>query len=187
MADHLRLLKRLEISAADTIGFSLGGLIAQRIVATNPNVVDHLVVIGAVAGRTEQERDAVLARLAMVEAEGPAGVARKSVERRYSEEYRAAHPHIVRDVITRMERLDPIAYLNAYRVLATTDLADDLSRIHAPLLAMTGEFDVGSPPRMAKLMADRSSGRLVVLPGVRHDVLDECPERIAKEIVAHVR
>jgi pimeloyl-ACP methyl ester carboxylesterase len=86
-----------------------------------------------------------------------------------------------------MERLDREAYTNAYRVLATTDLVNDLERIRVPLLAMTGEFDAGSPPRMSHLMADRTGGRLVVLPGARHTVLQECPKLIAKELAAHVR
>lgn len=187
VADHLQLLRRLSVDVADTVGFSLGGLIAQRIAVKHPDVVNNLVVIGAVAGRTEPEREAVLARLAMVEAEGPAGAARTSVERWYSPEYRQAHPQIAGDVIARMERLDPAAYTNAYRVLATTDLIDDLEQIKAPLLAITGEFDVGSPPRMSQEMAARAAGRVVVIPGSRHDVLDECPELIAKEIAAHVR
>jgi pimeloyl-ACP methyl ester carboxylesterase len=185
--DHLQLLAHLGTEAADTVGFSLGGLIVQRIAATHPEIVRNLVVIGAVASRTEQEKAAVLERLAMVEAEGPGAAARKSVERWYSKEYLAEHPDAGTEIIARMERLDREAYTNAYRVLATTDLADDLGCIRAPLLAMTGEFDAGSPPRMSQLMADRAGGRLVVLPGARHTVLQECPELIAKEIATHVR
>jgi pimeloyl-ACP methyl ester carboxylesterase len=184
--DHLQFLAHLGIEAADTVGFSLGGLIVQRIAATHPEVVRNLVVIGAVASRTEQEKAAVLAHLAMVETGGPGGAARKSVERWYSKEYLAEHPDAGTQIIARMERLDREAYTNAYRVLATTDLADDLGCIRAPLLAMTGEFDAGSPPRMSQLMADRTGGRRVVLPGARHTVLQECPELIAKEIATHV-
>jgi pimeloyl-ACP methyl ester carboxylesterase len=187
VSDHLKLLARLGVTAADTVGFSLGGLIVQRLAATYPGAVRKLVVIGAVAGRTEREKAAVLERLAMVEAEGPGGAARKSVERWYSKDYLAAHPGVGEEIIARMERLDRAAYTHAYRVLATTDLADDLGRIRAPLLAMTGEFDAGSPPRMSDLMADRTGGRLVVLPQARHTVLQECPQLIAKEIAVHVR
>ena len=55
------------------------------------------------------------------------------------------------------------------------------------MLAMIGEFDVGSPPRMSHEMGRRTGGRVVVIPGSGHDVLDECLELIAKEIAAHVR
>jgi pimeloyl-ACP methyl ester carboxylesterase len=187
VADHLRLLQDLGVDRCHLVGFSLGGLIVQRIAATHPDTVDRLVIIGAVAGRTAEEQERVLARLAMVESEGPGGAARQSVERWYTAEYLAAHPETYALVVERMERLDPAAYARAYRVLATTDLADDLDRIKAPALVMTGENDVGSPPRMAELMATAIGGRLVIVPDSRHEVLEEAPELIAKEITAHVR
>jgi pimeloyl-ACP methyl ester carboxylesterase len=185
--DHLRVLGQLGIQRAHVVGFSLGGLIAQRLAVTHPERVDRLVVIGSVAGRTAQERERVLERLARVDAEGPAGAARVSVQRWYSEAYLASHPDAAAAVVSRMERLDPAAYARAYRVLATTDLAEDLGRITAPVLVMTGEHDVGSPPRMAQLIAESTGGRLVIVPGARHNVLEEEPEMIAKEIAAHVR
>jgi (E)-2-((N-methylformamido)methylene)succinate hydrolase len=85
-----------------------------------------------------------------------------------------------------MERLDRTAYTNAYRVLATTDLVDDLGAIRAPVLAMTGEFDVGSPPRMAATIAERTGGRCVVIPDARHEVLDSNADVVADEILAHL-
>ena len=186
VADHLRLLDRLGVRAADTVGFSLGGLIAQRIAIVRPDLVRRLVVIGSVAGRTQGETERVLARLAMVEAEGPGGAAGQSVERWYTREYLDAHPQVAADTVARMGRLDPTAYTNAYRVLATTDLAGELDRIDAPVLAMTGEFDVGSPPRMSRLIAVRTGGRFVEVPGVKHEVLQERPDLVTKEIVDHV-
>lgn len=187
VSDHLSLLSRLGVESADTVGFSLGGLIVQRLAATHPGTVRNLVVIGAVAGRGDDEKAAVLERLRMVMTEGPGGSARRSVERWYSAEYLAEHPDAGAAIVARMEQLDREGYTHAYRVLATTDLADHLGRIRAPVLAMTGEFDTGSPPRMSRLIADRTHGRLVVLPGARHTVLQERPELIAKEIALHVR
>jgi pimeloyl-ACP methyl ester carboxylesterase len=186
-ADHIRLLKRLGIGKAHTVGFSLGGLIAQRVAAVYPEAVDTLVVIGAVADRTDDERDAVQRRLQMVVDEGPASAARKSVERWYSKEFLTEHPDVAAATVARMEQLDPAAYTHAYRVLATTDLAEQLPRIKAPVLAITGEYDTGSPPRMSRLIAERTNGRCVVLSGARHTVLQERPDTIAKEIALHVR
>lgn len=186
VADHLRLLDRLGVRTADTVGFSLGGLIAQRVAIVRPEAVRRLVVIGAVAGRTPQEAARVLARLAMVEEEGPGGAAAQSVERWYTAEYLDAHPEVAAMTVERMTRLDAAAYTHAYRVLATTDLADDLDRISAPVLAMTGQFDVGSPPRMSRLIADRTGGRFIEVPDVKHEVLQERPDFITKEITQHV-
>ena len=73
-------------------------------------------------------------------------------------------------------------------MLAENDLADDLHKIGAPTLVMTGEFDIGSTPRMAELMARRiPDASLVILPELKHSVLLEAPERVADEIIAMLR
>ncbi|MGH7264430.1 MAG: alpha/beta fold hydrolase, partial [Candidatus Rokuibacteriota bacterium] len=83
---------------------------------------------------------------------------------------------------------DPHCYAAAYRVLATTELADELARVQAPTLIATGEGDAGSNPRMARLMHERIPGsRLHVLPGLRHAILVEAPQAVARllaELVA---
>jgi (E)-2-((N-methylformamido)methylene)succinate hydrolase len=62
-----------------------------------------------------------------------------------------------------------------------TDLADELSRIQARTLVVTGEGDVGSNPRMAALMHGAIPGsRLQILPGLRHSILTEAPELVAR-------
>jgi pimeloyl-ACP methyl ester carboxylesterase len=113
--------------------------------------------------------------------------ARRSVDRWYSATYLREHPEAREQTIERMSSLDAASYTNAYRVLATTDLVADLSEIIAPTLAMTGEHDVGSPPRMSRTIAERvRSGRWTVIPDARHSVLVEQPERVAKELLDHV-
>ena len=75
---------------------------------------------------------------------------------------------------------DPRAYAAAYHVLATTDLADEASRIRVPTLIVTGEGDIGSNPRMARLLHARIPGsELEILPGLRHAILIEAPATVA--------
>jgi pimeloyl-ACP methyl ester carboxylesterase len=143
VADHLLLMQRLGIRTADVVGFSLGGLIAQRLAATAPEAVRRLVVVGAVAGRTEAEAAAVRERLQMVEAEGPLGAAVKSVDRGYSAEHLRAHPEVREQTIERMRALDPDGYTHAYRVLATTDLADgETSNALVSLVPLLGNLKI---------------------------------------------
>lgn len=71
-------------------------------------------------------------------------------------------------------------YAAAYRLLAETDLADELHRIQAPPLVATGKHDAGSNPRMAALMHVRiPDSKLKVLSGLRHSILAEAPEVVA--------
>jgi 3-oxoadipate enol-lactonase len=182
VADHVRLMSELGIAKANIVGFSLGGLIAQAIALGHPDMVDKLVILSAVAGRTESQRAAVLDRLRAVEAGGPAVVA-DSGARWYTDDFREKHPDIVRAHLERFVKNDPAAYAAAFQVLATTDLIDELHRITAPTLIMTGALDVGSPPEMAGAMNERIKGsRLVVVEGVKHAIFEEAADVVASTI-----
>ena len=50
---------------------------------------------------------------------------------------------------------DPHAYAAAYHVLATPDQADEAGQVRIPTLVVTGEGDVGSNPRMGRLLQAR--------------------------------
>ena len=61
---------------------------------------------------------------------------------------------------------DPHAYAAAYHVLAMTDQADEAGLVRVPTLVVTGEGDIGSNPRMGRLLHARIPGsRLEILPG----------------------
>lgn len=187
-ADHVALLRRLGHERADTIGFSLGGLVCQAVAIDHPRRVRRLVVIGSVAGRTDLERARVLERLRLVREQGPLAVAKESVSRWFTADYLAAHPEAADETLHRMAELDPVAYAHCYEVLATTDLADQLPTVTAPTLALTGEHDVGSPPRMTEFIAQRiPDARAVIVPDSRHAVLREQTDRIAEEVARFVR
>lgn len=182
-ADHLRLLDRLGIERANVVGFSLGGLIAQAIAIARPDTVEKLAILSAVAGRTDAERAAVRQRLATVEREGPRGVAAQGPDRWYTRRFQQRSPEAVARHLERFLANDPAAYAAAFRVLAENDLADRLTEIKAPTLVMTGADDVGSPPHMARLMAERiSDSELVIVEDVKHGILEELPQRVAAEL-----
>lgn len=184
--DLLALLDAKAVATAHVIGFSLGALIAQRLAIREAPRVATLTVVGSVAGRTEIEAAAARDRLHAIETLGPVGVAEQSLQRWFTPDYLAAHPEAADRVMAQMAALDPVAYTAAYRVLATTDLDDQLHLITAPTLAITGELDVGSPPHMSELIAERTGGRVLIVPSVKHNILQEQAPRIAKEILVHV-
>src|SRR5262249_60883061 len=138
--------------------------------------VDGRVLLSTAGGRTEEERQRVLERLAVVQGGIPGEHFRQSVARWFSDGFRQAHPELIQRHAARNMENDPRAYAAAYRVLATTDLAGELGGIRAPTLIVTGEGDTGSNPRMARLMHERIPGAQPrVLPGLRHPLLVGTP------------
>jgi (E)-2-((N-methylformamido)methylene)succinate hydrolase len=178
--DLRALLDAFAIERAHVAGHSLGGLVAQSFALDYPARLRKLALISTVAGRTEEERRRVEERLAMV-ATGIAGDHfRASLDRWFTDEFRAANPKLLEAYAARNQANDPACYAAAYRVLAETDLAARLHEITAETLVMTGEHDQGSNPRMARLMHERIAGStLRILPVLRHSILVEAPDMVA--------
>ncbi len=178
--DLRALLDALGIERVHVAGHSLGGLVAQSFALDHPGRLCKLALISTVAGRTEDERKRVQERLAMV-ATGIAGDHfRASLDRWFTDAFRAANPKLLEDYAARNQTNDPACYAAAYRVLALTDLAERLPEITAESLVMTGEHDHGSNPRMARLMHTRIKGSILrILPMLRHSILIEAPDVVA--------
>lgn len=184
VADHLDLVSETDFAPCALAGFSLGGLIAQAVALEAPSVATPLVILSAIAGRSPEDWARVEARLETLRCEGPAGMAHVSAERWYTEGFMEREPETVTARLGRLAENDPAAYLAAYEVLATNDLLPELHRIAQSTLVMTGEHDVGSPPRMAQAMHEQiPNSDVVIVPGIKHELLVEVPEIVATRIV----
>jgi (E)-2-((N-methylformamido)methylene)succinate hydrolase len=185
-ADVRRVWDARGIARSHLAGFSLGGLIAQSLALSDPERIDRLVILSAVAGRTDDERAKVVGRLKLLQDGGIAAVTAAAEERWFTADFRARHPERVAQRMAELLANDPTSYAAAYTVFANSDLGDRLGEIRHPTLVATGEHDVGSNTRMARMMHERIKGsRLEILPGLRHSVLVEVPEKIAGLLIGH--
>ena len=178
--EALALADRAGFSTFDLAGFSLGGLIAQRLALTHLARLRKLVLLSTVAGRTPEERQRVLERLAALRAGTPADHHNASLSRWLTEGFQERNPETIAWLRKRDAENDPECYASAYRVLAETDFGGFLDQIRCPTLIVTGEEDAGSNPRMARYMHERiPSSELRILPGLRHSILIEAPGVVA--------
>lgn len=178
--ETMALSDHVGFGAFNLAGFSLGGLIAQRLTLTHPERVKRLTLLSTVAGRLPEERDRVLTRLAALQQGQPGAHYDASLSRWLTEEFQERNPDLIRTLRRRNAENDPDCYAAAYRVLAETDFGGFLDQIRCPTLIVTGEDDIGSNPRMARYMADRIPGAdLHILPKLRHSILIEAPDLVA--------
>lgn len=177
------ILRANEIEKAHIVGFSLGGLVAQAFALQYPECVNKLVLISTVAGRTSTERDRVIARAETLSKNGANAHLSEAVTRWFTDDFIAARPDVLEWRRRKSLENDPMGYAASYRVLAESDLADQLHRVGAHTLVMTGECDVGSTPRMAQLIAERIPQAVcVIFPQLKHSILLEAPDKVSNEI-----
>lgn len=187
-ADIIAVMDAAGAGRAHLVGFSLGGLIAQKLAADHPDRFGRVVILSAVAGRTEEERARVVARLDMIREGGMKAITGAATDRWFTEDFARRHPEIIERRIAELKAVHLPSYLEAYRVFGTTELIDTLHRIRLPVLVMTGEFDQGSNTRMARAMHELIPGsELIILPGLKHSVLVEASGLIARHVRAFLQ
>jgi len=182
--DVVNVLDATNTPRAHIVGFSLGGMIAQALALDHASRVDRLVLLSAVAGRTEQERAQVRDRLEILRTHGIAAITGAAQDRWFTDAFIAQHPELVQRRMEQLKANHPESYAAAYTVFSTSDLGERLQDINCPTLVATGEHDVGSNTRMARFMQEQIRGaKLQILPGLKHSVLTEAPETIASTLL----
>lgn len=183
-ADIIAVMDAAGVERAHLVGFSLGGLIAQKLATDYEDRFDRIVILSAVAGRTEEERSKVVARLDLIRDGGMDAITGAATDRWFTEDFARRHPEVIEKRIAELKSVHLDSYLEAYRVFGTTELIDTLHRIDRLVLIMTGEFDQGSNTRMAHDMHGLIPGsELIIIPRLKHSVLVEAPDVVA----GHVR
>jgi 3-oxoadipate enol-lactonase len=177
--DVIDVLDDAGIAQAHIVGFSLGGMIAQALALQHPDRVDRLVLLSAVAGRSAEERERVRQRLEILRTQGIEAITGAAQERWFTPGFIERHPDLVRTRMAQLKQNHAASYGAAYTVFSLSDLGEKLHAIRHRTLVATGEHDVGSNTRMASFMHEQiQDSTLHILPGLRHSVLVEAPDRV---------
>jgi 3-oxoadipate enol-lactonase/4-carboxymuconolactone decarboxylase len=180
--DVLALLDSLGIAKASFAGVSLGGATAVWIAAHAPERVERLVACFTSAYFGPP--DPWLARVATVRAEGVDAVADAILDRWFTD-------RVDPDLRARMREMivatPPEGYAAATEVVAHLDLREDLGRITAPTLVISGSEDPACPPDIGRALAAGIPGaEFVELEGAAHLGNLERPEAVTDLLRTHL-
>jgi len=175
---------------AIVIGHSMGGMVAQALVAREPAAVTGLVLTctSAAFGKAGGDWQArfVAERLAPLEAGlGMPGMAERLVPGLVSPQARPEAQRIAREV---MARVPEATYRSALTAIAAFDGREALPRITAPTLLLAAEHDRTAPPEVMQRMAGRIPGsRYLCLAAAGHIANVEQPQAFNEAVLSFLR
>jgi 3-oxoadipate enol-lactonase len=165
------------------VGHSLGSLVAQHVAQHAPDVVDQLVLVGAISYFQPDAIDAYRVRADQVEAEGMDVLVDDWLAGAVSPQSHATQAGAVGLLREMFLRNDPISYAKSCRALSK---APSIRRdeIGQPTLIVTGTHDRSTPLAMAEeLKAAIPVSRVKVLPDASHWLPVEVPGALAAAIL----
>ena len=172
------------------VGHSMGGMVAQELMAASPERVSALVLAGTspAFGKPEGDWQAAFlkSRFAPLDAGlGMAGLAAPLVAAMVAP---GTPDQVQQRAQVMMACVPEPTYRRALQALVAFDRRAELARIAVPTLVITGEHDRTAAPEVAQRMAGRIAGaRLHILPSAGHLLNMEQPEAFNAALCAFLR
>jgi 3-oxoadipate enol-lactonase len=175
----VQLIESLQARSVILVGHSMGGMVAQEVVARRPDLVSRLVLCGTspAFGKPDGEwqREFIAQRTAPLDAgKTMADLAETLVPQMVGP---GSLPEGVRLATHCMGLVRAATYRRALECIVTFDRRANLPNISVPTLLVAGEHDHNAPPAVMKKMADaipRSS--FIEMKGIGHLQNLEAPD-----------
>ncbi len=186
-SDVVALLAELGTTEAVIGGLSMGGYVAMAIVRRAPHLAGALVFADTrVAADSPEGRANRRSMIAVVDREGPSGVAREMMPKLLGKTTREINPQVEPVVRHMINRQSPAAIRGGLvRMMNRPDSAPLLSTTRVPTLVIVGDEDEITPPSESQRIADGIPGStLVVIAKTGHLSNLESPDEFNRALAS---
>ena len=158
IADIVGLWDRLGIRKSYLVGLSIGGMTAQGLLLDHADRVTATVMANTSAYSGDEFIAAFDKRVAAVAEGGMEAVVETTIERWFSESYRASGAARLDDVRQMIRTTSVAGYTGCARAIQRLAYLDRLDTLDHPVLLIAGTHDAGTPPAGMRLMHERIGG-----------------------------
>jgi 3-oxoadipate enol-lactonase len=157
--DLKALLDSLSVRTTSLVGLGLGGAIAQAFAIEHAEKVENLVPCCCRA-RMVPDFAAMWHKLrGTVQEQGLEAIVEPTVQRWFSEEFKAAHPEVLEKIRKMIRGTTLEGYLGVTAAFLGLDVEDRLPEVKARTLYVSGAEDkLGGPPELMKRLSEKVKG-----------------------------
>lgn len=167
--DAARLIDELALGPVVWVGLSMGGMVGQELALRHPGLVQALVLANTTSGYPAEAQAGWSQRIAGIQQGGLESIVDGAMQRWFHAGFHAQQPQTVAHWRARVLACDAAGYIACCHAIAGLDTTNRLPGIAVPALVIAGALDQGTPPEMARVIAQGIPGaRLVVLPEASH-------------------
>lgn len=168
--DLRTLLDSLQVQKTSLVGLGLGGALVQAFAIQHPERVERLMpcccraqMVPDFAAMWHKLRDTVRQN-------GLESIVEPTVQRWFSEDFKAAHPEVLEKIRKMIRGTTQQGYLGVTGAFLGLAVEDQLGRIKAPTLYVSGADDhLGGPPLLMQGLREKVKGaRHVSVPKAAH-------------------
>lgn len=187
--DLIALLETLGLAEIILCGVSIGGMIAQQVAASRPDLIRGLILSNTAAriGTAARWEE----RIGIVQKQGLPSIVDGVLDQWFPPAFKFAHPDAWAGHKVMLQRNDPITYVDACGALRDADLTKTTSGITHPTICISGGADGSlSPNEVAELAGYIKGAKHVTLEGVGHLPCLDAPAAMAdaiRDLIAETR
>ena len=170
VGDLKALLDSQSVRKTTLVGLGLGGAIAQAFAIEHPGRVEALVPCCCRARMVPDFATMWHKLRGTVQQSGLESIVEPTVQRWFSEDFKAAHPEVLDKIRKMIRRTTSEGYLGVSAAFLGLDVEDRLHEIKAPALYVSGAEDkLGGPPALMENLSKKiKDARHLSVPNAAH-------------------